>query len=128
MARKKNDHPTDGELAILQVLWERGASSVKNVHEAIGETTGYTTVLKLLQIMLGKGLVTRDESRRPHLYEASETQSHTTSKFVSAMTRKLFGGSAADLAMHAVSREEISSDELREIRELIDQLEKETNE
>ena len=127
MPRKKSDHPTDGELAILQVLWKRGASSVRDVHEVIGESTGYTTVLKLLQIMLEKGLVKRDESRRPHLYVASGTQSQTTSQFVTSMARKLFGGSAANLAMHALSEEEISADELREIRDLIDQLEKKTS-
>ncbi|MDF1810780.1 MAG: BlaI/MecI/CopY family transcriptional regulator [Verrucomicrobiales bacterium] len=124
MARKKSDNPTDGELEILQVLWDRGASSAGDVQQALGGATGYTTVLKLLQIMLEKGIVTRDDSRRPHLYEASDTRKRTRSKFVTSMARKLFGGSTADLAMHALSEENITPGELQEIRDLIDQLEK----
>jgi BlaI family penicillinase repressor len=114
--------PTDGELAILRVLWERGPSTVRQVHEALVDTrdTGYTTTLKLMQIMADKGLVTRNESARTHIYSASAGQEQTQHALVKDLVDRAFGGSAATLVLRALSAEGTSKDELREIRKLID--------
>lgn len=114
--------PTEGELAILQVLWQRGASTVRQVHEALdgARATGYTTTLKLMQIMAEKGLVSRDESSRTHLYTARLAQAQTQRQFVMDMITKVFGGSSAELVMHALSTNTASKEELAEIRQLIE--------
>ena len=112
--------PTDGELALLQVLWHRGPSSVREVHEALGAEVGYTGVLKLLQLMAAKGLVRRDESERAHLYRAAEPRARTEARLVRRLADRAFGGSAISLAMRALSEERASPDELRRIRELLD--------
>lgn len=125
MSRKKSDQPTDAELTILRILWERGPSTVKEVHDALAGTTGYTTVLKLLQIMLEKGRVKREEERRPHIYRATKPKAQTQTQFVQGLIGKLFEGSAAQLAMHALEKSPVSPEELQEIRELIDRLEEE---
>lgn len=125
MARKKSEKPTDAELEILRVLWDRGPSTVREVYQALNETSGYTTILKFLQIMLEKKLVTRDDSRRPHIYQASEDREITQTKFVSNLVGKLFEGSAAHLAMHALVDSRLSAEELQELRDLIDRLEEE---
>ena len=122
--------PTDAELAILQVLWTQGPSTVRAVHEQLDRagSTGYTTVLKLLQIMLEKGLVTRDESRRAHVYTAAVDESVTQRRLVDDLLERAFGGSAQTLVMRALSADRVSADELDEIRALLDQLEaEETN-
>jgi predicted transcriptional regulator len=113
--------PTDAELAILRVLWEHGPSTVRHVHEALTETreTGYTTTLKLMQIMAEKGLVSRDESARTHVYAAVVNQEQTQRQLVKDLMDRAFGGSAKALVLRALS-EETTSDELREIRKLID--------
>ena len=95
MATIKISKPTDAELGILNVLWRQGASTVKKVHEAMGEQTGYTTVLKMLQIMTEKGLVTRNESQRAHVYQARYTETDTQRQLVTGLLNKAFSGSTA---------------------------------
>jgi BlaI family transcriptional regulator, penicillinase repressor len=117
--------PTDAELAILRVLWSRGPSTVRHVHEALSRDreTGYTTVLKLMQIMTEKGLVERDESERTHVYQARFTQEATQQRLVSDLLDKAFGGSASQLVMQALAAKPASADELAQIRRLLDELE-----
>lgn len=113
--------PTEGELAILTVLWERGPSTVRQVHEALADTrdTGYTTTLKLMQIMADKGLVKRNETARTHVYAAAAGEEQTQRVLVKDLVDRAFGGSAATLVLRALS-EGTSDEELREIRKLID--------
>jgi BlaI family transcriptional regulator, penicillinase repressor len=117
--------PTDGELAILRVLWRRGQCTVRQVHEIISQNreTGYTTVLKLMQIMTEKGLVERDESERTHLYRARLTEEQTQQQLVSDLLEKAFSGSASQLVMRALAAKPASEDELAQIRRLLDQME-----
>ena len=119
--------PTDGELRILRVLWARGPSTVREVHDALGgdREAGYTTVLKLMQIMHDKRLVTRDASSRTHVYEAATPPEDTQRQLVRDLTERAFGGSALGLMMQALSSERASADDLRRIRALIDRLERE---
>jgi BlaI family transcriptional regulator, penicillinase repressor len=112
--------PTDAELAILRVLWARGPSTVRQVAEILGRETGYTTVLKLLQIMTDKGLVRRDESARTHVYEAAHSQDQTERQLVADLMDRLFDGSAAKLVLQALASTKTSPEELAEIRKLID--------
>jgi BlaI family transcriptional regulator, penicillinase repressor len=113
--------PTDAELAILRVLWDRGSSTVRQVHEVLTESreTGYTTTLKLMQIMAEKGLVVRDESARTHIYAARLSQDQTQRQLVLDLVDRAFGGSAAALVMQALSAQPTTSEELEEIRRLI---------
>src|SRR5918997_3418352 len=115
--------PTDAELEILRVLWERGPTTVRQVHEALTRTrdTGYTTTLKLMQIMADKGLVTRDESARTHIYAARASQETTQRQLLNDLVQRAFGGSAAELVLRALSSHKSSDDELDEIRKLIDE-------
>ena len=115
--------PTDAELAILRVLWERGASTVRQVHETLSDTreTGYTTTLKLMQIMADKRLVTRDESARTHVYTASVNEERTQGQLVKDLVDRAFGGSAKALVLRALSAEGTTAEELRDIRKLIDE-------
>jgi predicted transcriptional regulator len=117
--------PTDAELAILRVLWSRGPSTVRQVHDALSRDreTGYTTVLKFMQIMTEKGLVERDESERTHVYQARFTQEATQQRLVSDLLDKAFGGSASQLVMQALAAKPASADELAQIRRLLDELE-----
>jgi len=117
--------PTDAELAILRVLWSRGPSTVRQVHEILSRDreTGYTTVLKLMQIMTEKGLVERDESERTHVYQARLTQEQTQQQLVDNLLEKAFGGSASQLVMRALAARPASADELAQIRRLLDELE-----
>jgi len=125
VARTKLQRPTDGELEILKVLWERGPSTVRDVHDALGQArgTGYTTVLKLMQIMAAKGLVARDEDQRAHVYRASEARDETQRRLVTDLVDRAFDGSAADLVLHALGAQRASAKDLAEIRELIDRYE-----
>ena len=118
--------PTDGELAILRVLWERGPSTVREVHAALAGSreTGYTTTLKLMQIMAEKNLVTRDESTRTHVYKARWSQGHTQRQLVSDLMDRAFGGSAAQLVQQALSAHSTSVEELEQIRQLIEEARK----
>jgi BlaI family penicillinase repressor len=122
----KPPRPTRSELAILQVLWEQGPVTVRQVHEALqaargDKASGYTTTLKLMQIMAEKGLVSRDESARTHVYAARSPQQQTQRQLVGDLITKAFGGSAAKLVMHALSTHPASKEELAEIRRLIEQ-------
>jgi BlaI family transcriptional regulator, penicillinase repressor len=125
MAKAGRVRPTDAELAILRVLWRRGPSTVRQVHEAIGasQPTGYTTTLKLLQIMAAKGLVDRDESQRSHVYRARLGEDETQKQLVSDLMERAFGGSAQRLVMQALASKRSSPGELEAIRRLIDELE-----
>lgn len=117
--------PTDAELAILNVLWERGSSTVRDVHDALSGTqaTGYTTVLKLMQIMTEKGLVERDESQRAHIYKVRQSEQRTQRQLLADLADRAFGGSPAKLVMQALSGRKSSPEELNEIRELLNELE-----
>jgi predicted transcriptional regulator len=112
--------PTDAELGILHVLWARGPSTVRQVAEALGREAGYTTVLKLLQIMTEKQLVVRDETARTHVYQAAYTQDQTQRQLVSDLLDRAFGGSAAKLVLQALAANKTSAEELAEIRKLLD--------
>ena len=118
--------PTDGELRLLRVLWANGASTVREVHDTVAPTTGagYTTVLKLLQIMHGKGLVIRDERDRTHRYAAAIPPERTQQALVADLAERAFGGSAAQLALHALGARGASADELAQLRQLLDRLER----
>ncbi len=120
--------PTDAELAILRVLWRRGPSTVKDVHEELTRSapTGYTTTLKQLQIMAEKGLVDRDESQRAHLYTARLAAEQTQTQLVRDLLDRAFEGSATRMVMRALSSRSATPEELAEIRELLDRLEGET--
>jgi predicted transcriptional regulator len=111
--------PTDSELAILRVLWTRGPSTVRQVAEALGRETGYTTVLKLMQIRTDTGLVVRDESDRTHIYQAAYTEDQTQRQLVSDLLDRAFDGSAAKLVLQALSSNTTSAQELEEIRKLL---------
>ena len=117
--------PTDAELTILRVLWQRGPSTVRQVLEALNQDreTGYTTVLKMLQIMTEKGLVERDESERTHVYQAKLTQEQTQQQLVGELLEKAFGGSASQLVLQALAAKPASADELAQIRQLLNELE-----
>ena len=111
--------PTDAELAILRVLWTRGPSTVRQVAEVMDRESGYTTVLKLLQIMTEKRLVVRDESARTHIYQAAYTQEQTERQLVTDLLDRLFDGSAAKLVLQALASNKASPEELDEIKKLI---------
>ena len=113
--------PTDAELAILQVLWGRGPSTVRQVHDALAgaRETGYTTTLKLMQIMAEKGLAPRDEPSRTHVTHAAFSRYQTHRQLVSDLVERAFGGSAAALVMQALSSHPASEAELAEIQRLV---------
>ena len=125
--RKRNVglRPTDAELEILGVLWGRGASTVREVHDEINRVrpTGYTTVLKLMQIMTEKDLVERDDSSRAHIYRAKEPQEQTQKNLVNDLLEKAFRGSALKLVQHVLEAKPTSPEELKEIRKLIKEAE-----
>ena len=118
-------NPTSAELEILHVLWTRGPSTVREVHDALNadKPTGYTTTLKLLQIMAGKDLVRRDEKQRAHIYKARIPRDQTQSQLMGNLVDKVFGGSASRLVMHALSSKRASAKELAEIRRTLDEME-----
>jgi BlaI family transcriptional regulator, penicillinase repressor len=113
--------PTDAELAILRVLWNRGPSTVRQVAAAMDREGGYTTVLKLLQIMTEKGLVTRDETTRTHVYAAAHTEDQTQRQLVMDLVERAFEGSAAKLVLQALASKRSTPEELDEIRTLLNQ-------
>ena len=117
--------PTPGELEILRVLWDRGPSTVREVQDALGEerAAGYTTVLKLLQIMAEKDLVRRDESARAHVYAARVPETQTQRQLVRDLVDRAFGGSAAQLVVQALSGRRASAEEIERIRRLLDEIE-----
>jgi BlaI family transcriptional regulator, penicillinase repressor len=119
--RREPPLPTDAELRLLRVLWERGASTVREVQQRLpaSDATGYTTVLKLLQIMHAKGLVVRDESSRTHVYSAAVPPESTQKRLVADLVDRAFGGAAHRLVMQALSPELASPEELARIRALL---------
>lgn len=126
MIKPNLPRPTDAELEILNVLWERGPATVREVHESISEnkSAGYTTVLKLMQIMAEKGLVKRDEGQRAHVYEAALEQEQTQRQLVGDLLERAFGGSATNLVMHALTSKKTSAEERARIRKMLDKFEK----
>jgi BlaI family transcriptional regulator, penicillinase repressor len=117
--------PTDAELEILTVLWSRGPSTVRDVHETIGRrrSAQYTTILKLLQIMAEKGLVRRDEQQRAHVYEPARPRECTQRQLAGDLLQRAFGGSAAGLVLGALSSRAASREDIEEIRRLLDEFE-----
>lgn len=119
--------PTEAELDILRVLWERGPCTVREVHEALyrDEGAGYTTALKLLQVMHGKGLVVRDDSQRAHVFRAAVSKERTQKRFLTDIVQRVFDGSPSQLVLHALGSQRATRAELDEIRDLLDRLNEE---
>lgn len=126
MRKSRIPRPTDAELAILRVLWAEGPRTVRQVHDVLFQdrATGYTTTLKMLQIMTEKGLVSRDETDRSHVYRACASQDDTQRQLVTDLVDRAFGGSALKLVMQALESRTASREELDEIRRLIDERER----
>ena len=118
--------PTEAELELLRVLWDRGSSTVREIHEASGDEkeTGYTTTLKILQNMTAKGLVQRDETQRSHVYSAALKAEQTQRQLVRDLLHRAFGGSPAQLVVQALSEKKATPEELAEIRRLLDGMDK----
>jgi predicted transcriptional regulator len=116
---KSTSLPTDAELVLLRFLWRNGPSTVREVKDGVGSAVGYTTVLKLLQIMLAKGLVARDERGVAHTYTAREPQERTEKRMVSRLMNQLFDGSPSRLILRALSAEKASKEEVEEIRAML---------
>ena len=125
MAKRKTPKPTEAELAILHVLWERGDSTVREVRDVLNaqKDTGYTTVLKLMQIMLDKGLLERDDSQRTHVYKPKVPQEKTQRQLVGDLIDRAFSGSAQKLVLQALAAKKVSAEELEQIRSLLDEIE-----
>ncbi len=126
MPKRELPRPTDGELEILKVLWRRGPSTVREVFVELGANRqiGYTTALKLMQIMSEKGLVVRDERDRAHVYEARLREEQTQRQLVGDLLQRAFNGSATKLVMQALSNDKASAEELAEVRKMLDELER----
>ena len=129
MARPNHRKPTDAELAILRVLWGRGPSTVREVFREVSRTreTGYTTVLKLMQIMTEKGLLTRDESVRPQVYVAVRSETQTQRQLLGDLLERAFRGSPGNLVLQALSTKTTTPEEREQIRALLDQLERDSS-
>ena len=126
MSTVKYIKPTESELEILQVLWERGTASVRDVHEELAKTkeVGYTTTLKLMQIMFEKGLVKRDATFKTHIYEPAVSRDKTQKHLLNKMIDNLFGGSPTQLVLQALGNHKASTQELEEIQQLLNNLKK----
>lgn len=125
MKKSKPPKPTEAELAILRVLWQRGPSTVREVWEELSpeQGTGYTTVLKIMQIMFEKGLLARDETARSHVYRAARSQKQTQREVLGHLLERMFSGSAPELVMQALATKKATRAELAEIRKLLDKIE-----
>jgi predicted transcriptional regulator len=125
MVREKKQYPTEKELAILKVLWAKGPSTVRQVNDEIcrQQETGYTTTLKLMQIMTEKGLLVRDDSVFKHVYKPAVSAESTEQQIVGEMLDRVFAGSAEKLVMRALSAKQVSAEELKKIRQLLDKME-----
>ena len=124
MPRKPSSQPNDVEMAILRALWDSGPSTVREVHESLrGRDTGYTSTSKMMQVMYDKGLLRRDESRRPHVYRPADPEEHTQKQILRDLIHKVFGGSARKLVLRAVQSQKLPPGEVAEIRKLLDKLE-----
>jgi BlaI family transcriptional regulator, penicillinase repressor len=121
----KQRRPTEAELAILRVLWDAGPGTVRDILGVLNQSkpTGYTTALKLLQIMTEKGLVERDEMRRPQIYRARYSQEHTQRQLVGDLLHRAFGGSVKTLVLQALSTRKSSPEELEAMEKLLDRFE-----
>lgn len=128
MTNKRLPKPTEAELELLRVLWERGPCTVREIHESLPDAkgTGYTTTLKILQKMTDKGLVRRNESQRSHVYESVLKAAQTQRQLVRDLLQRAFGGSATKLVMAALSERQTAPAELAEIRRMLDELEGES--
>lgn len=126
MAVSKHIKPTESELEILRVLWDKGAATVREVHEELAahKDSGYTTTLKLMQIMFEKGIVKRDDSSKTHIYRANISRENTQQQFVGKMINSLFGGSSTQLVMQALGNHAPNKEELEEIQKMLDNLKK----
>jgi len=126
MATTKTIKPTESELEILQILWKKGNASVREVHEELLATkeAGYTTTLKLMQIMHEKGLVKRDDSIKTHIYQAAVSKEKTQKHLLNKMIDTVFGGSPGELVMQALGNHKASAEELEEIQKILDNLKK----
>src|SRR5713226_6807342 len=126
MTKEPLQKPTASELEILRVLWSRGPSTVREVHEELSEkkAMGYTTVLKLLQIMTMKGTVRRNETQRAHVYEACLPAEQTKRQIAGDMLQRVFEGSASQLMVHALAGSKSSREEVEELRRLLDEYER----
>ena len=124
MGRRATPHVTEAELEILQILWHHGAATVRDVQQVLDTTrpTGYTTVLKMLQIMTEKDLVTRDESERAHVYTAAVQENDVQEEIVGHLLERVFAGSASKLVLRALSAKAATQTELNEIRAMLDSL------
>jgi len=118
--------PTESELEILTILWDRENATVRDVHEELSKNkdSGYTTTLKLLQIMFEKGLVTRDDSNKTHIYQPAVTRQKTQKQFLDKMINSLFAGSSTQLVLQALGNQKATKDELEEIQKYLDNLKK----
>ena len=127
MPRRASHYPTQAELEVLNVLWQRGPSTVREVHETLqaDRRTSMTTTLKILQVMTGKKLTLRDEKRRPHLYSPSVPAEKTQTGLLDDLVQRAFGGSVRKLLVRAVEAGDLTGDELRAVRKLIDNVRKE---
>lgn len=125
MARRKAKRPTDAELVILNVLWEQGQATVRQVNRTLNETrpTGYTTTLKQMQVMTGKGLLARDESRRPQVYRPAFSQNKTRRQLVEHLMEGAFGGSVSKLVLQVLRTKDVSAGELLRVEALLNKLE-----
>ena len=125
MSNSKLNKPTESEMNILQVLWEQGPSTVREVHEVLSETkdSGYTTTLKLMQIMNEKGLLNRNDDARSHIYTAAVKKESIQKQVVSKMINGLFKGSSAKLVMHALGNHRASKEEILQIKKYLDEIE-----
>jgi len=121
--------PTEAELAILQVLWARESCTVRDVYDVLHlvDGSGYTTALKMLQVMHTKGLVQRDDSQRAHVYRATVSKERTQKRFLVDLVQRVFDGSSSQLVMHALGSQRASPEELREIRNLLNKLDREAS-
>jgi BlaI family penicillinase repressor len=126
MKQDGRSNPTPAELAILQVLWSRGPSTVREIHEVLAreKDVGYTSALKFLQIMTAKGLVTRTEDQRAHVYSAQQPAEKTKQQFAADVLKRVFHGSASQLMQHALSGRRGSKKEIEELRRLLDEYER----
>lgn len=124
MAPRKKSHPTDAELDVLRVLWERGPATVREVYEVLSDARdmGYTSILKIMQIMFDKGLVSRDESQRSHVYRARLKRDATQRKLVGVLADKMFDGAMDQLVLQALNTRKLKPDEIAEVRRLLDEM------
>ncbi|GMU20083.1 MAG: hypothetical protein AMXMBFR13_01840 [Phycisphaerae bacterium] len=125
MARRASPNPTVVEMQILALLWERGSSTVREVHNALGEPrgTGYSTTLKMMQVMTEKGLLIKDDTQRPQVYRPALSREEAQIRVVDDIVQRVFGGAADQLIMRAIRSNNLSPDEAAEIKHLLEKLE-----